>query len=91
MPVEIVLDEKHTLTSDPNQWILSKRVGKRIIPRYYYSSLESLLKDYVDLCLRTSNSKSIGELKGNLNFLISQLNRTLSPLKIKISKGDLNE
>ena len=89
MAVEIVLDEKYLLTSDKNQWIIAKKKGKRFIPRYYYPNLESLLKDYVDSCLRASNSKSIGELKGNLNFLISHLNTVLSPLKIKISEGDI--
>jgi len=69
--VNIPLDDKYTLTSDSLNYIIEEtkvrqdgdRKGETYKTVYgYYSTLESALKGFKELKIRTSDAKSIKEL-----------------------------
>lgn len=69
--VNIILDDKYTLTSDTMNYILEEtkviQGGEKKGETYktvfgYYSTIESALKRFKELKIRTSDAKSIKEL-----------------------------
>ena len=69
MANNIQIDDKKSVISDSNQWILREFKGlseKDGTENYetigYYSNLKSVLKDYVEVTLRESNCTSIKQL-----------------------------
>ena len=69
MANNIQIDDKKSVISDSNQWILREFKGlseKDGTENYetigYYSNLKSVLKDYVEVTLRESSCTSIKQL-----------------------------
>lgn len=88
--ISIQLDETYWLMADIDQWKLGfKRKDGKIEAKWFFMSLESLLKDYVELRIRTEEATSFDQLYQNLLGIIEGLNRLIEPLGVKITP--LNE
>jgi len=83
--VNIALIKGYFIESNEREFILFKKVGnnrKKAIG--YYCEIENLLTRVIDMCLYQSNAKSIQELLDYHKEIITQLNKALTPLKIKV-------
>lgn len=88
--IKIQLDETYWIMADSDQWKLGfKRKDGIIEAKWFYISLKSLLKDYVELRLRVGKATSFDQLYQNLLGIIDGLNRLIEPLGVKITP--LNE
>lgn len=77
--VQINLDSKYAITSDPRQWILLND-GR---PFWFFSSLEELLHSYLDLKARDSPAKLIHSLIDTQNKQQERLHSLLTTLDFK--------
>ena len=82
--MQIKLPNEYLLKSNINQWVLARYKSEREIIIGYYSDLADLLQDFVSVCLRTSNCKSVEELLNYQKSLITALNKAITPLKIEV-------
>jgi len=90
--MKIKLDNKYCILSDEKQYILGKLSNGRISNIGYYTSLEYLLKEYIEISCRTKeNIKSIQELLNYQNSLLTGLNKALQPFKIEVINKDKPE
>ena len=80
--VQIKLDSKYGIDSDRLQWILLKD-GR---PYWFFTDLESLLKAYVELKMRSSKAKSVELLLNYQEKIVTRLSHAIN----NISKEDLN-
>ena len=78
----IKLDNHYSIDSDRLQWILLKE--KR--PFWFFTDLESLLKAYVELKMRSSKAKDIEKLLDYQEKLTERLTQVFSSISLK----DLN-
>jgi len=89
--INIQLDEDYTIQSDEHSFILSKRYGKRYVHTAFFSDLQVLLQHYVQLCVRSSDVKTIQELINYQNSLLASLSKSLQPLHFEIEVRKVQE
>jgi hypothetical protein len=82
--VKIPLNEKYRIESDANQWIVSQRYGNSWKHKWFYSSLEKLVQDFVMVSIRQENCVSIEELLKEHRKVVGNLNQKLQSLNVKV-------
>lgn len=82
--MEIKLDDSYRIKGDAHQYILEQKCNHRWLVKGYYVRLETLLLDFLDSRVRTSDVKSIKELMRFQKSLVTTLNKALQPLKFKL-------
>lgn len=88
--LNIKLDETYRVKSDEKQYLLV-RTAKNLrgeptqTIEGYYSTLEYLLKAFIDKKVRQADIKTIKELLAYQKALIEELNKVLEPLEINVS------
>jgi len=82
----IQLDDDHRIGSDRLQWILEEKTRNAKTgvdswaARYFYTSLENLLNDYILTHCRLSGAKTITELRDALENATKRVLRAVEPL-----------
>lgn len=82
----IQLDENYRIGSDKMQWIIEERVRNLKTgvdgwsAKWFYTSLENLLNDYIITCCRGSGAKTITELRDALENTARRVLRAVEPL-----------
>jgi len=77
--MNIKLDSTYSLSADALQWVLLKE-GRAY---WFFTNLEDLLNDYLQLKLRGSDAKLISSLIDNLNKKQQRLNTLLTSSEFK--------
>ena len=77
--MNIPLDNHFSIDSDRLQWILNKNSR----PYWFFTDLESLLKSYVELKMRSSKAKDIEKLLDYQEKLTERLTQVFSSISLK--------
>jgi hypothetical protein len=84
--IDIRLDEKWILRADEKQWLLgyeSLNKGElKFNSKFYFTELDSLVKFYFDLKLRTSQARDFTELASNIAKIKRSIELALKPIKL---------
>jgi len=84
--INIRLEKSFSIQGDEKQWILCKNDGKRDRNIGYYDDLAVLLTNYIKMCGRTSDSKTLSGLLEYMKSLQDSLIQAIPPYKITIEK-----
>jgi hypothetical protein len=82
----IQLDSDYRIGSDKFQWIIEERMNNAKtgidywVAKWFYSSLENLLNDYIITRCRLSGAKTITELRDALENATKRVLRAVEPL-----------
>ena len=83
--MEIPLDDKFMLLSDRRQYILGEKFRTTVLHIGYYVDLGILLKDYVEMRLRTEKGiTTVQQLIAYRKSLLKALEKALKPLEFRI-------
>ena len=82
--VEIKIDERYLIKADESQWILAVYSRGKYKNKMFFTSLEHLLKELLQMKLRQSDATSIQELLELEERFIIGLNEAIKPLKVKV-------
>ena len=93
--MNIPITEKYVLTSDKYNWIIGKpvkRVDKDGNEREevrgirFYSSLDALMTNELNILVREGNHKSIAELRSSVSHALQQLKQAVQSIKLEIEE-----
>ncbi len=77
--IQINLDSKYSITADKFQWILMKEDR----PLWFFTNLESLLNDYLNLKIKEKNIKTINGLSQAYKTQQEHLHKVLTTFNSK--------
>jgi len=82
MVLDIQLDKKHKLTSDPNN-IIIQREGRNLT---FHSTIEGALISFIAMKTRLSSCKTMDELISFQKGLVEALNKSQHKFKVEVYK-----
>jgi len=87
MSLNIKLNSKYAIQGDDKQWILAKFDGKSYRFVGFYDDLAILLTNYIKVCGRNSDCKTLQELMEYMKTIQNSLQQAIPPYKMTIERA----
>ena len=86
----ININSQYRIVSGSHAWVIEENEGGIWVMRHNYTSLESLLRNFVDLLARTSEGKGVLKLYEEMNELMIKVMTQQKELLLELADSSLH-
>ena len=82
----IQIDKKHSIESDIHCWVVREKTKSKKEYKHigFYSTLESAIKNFVELKIRMIKSNNLNKILSEIQKIRKDMNKVLKPFDISI-------